>query len=536
MLGHGGQGTVARVVDTTTGAVRALKLMRVVGLGDTTLERMRREARLLAQVTHPGLVRCHEFFERYADGTAGLVMDLVEGRTLGDLSADPRMTPEHRWAALRGVADALAHLHARGLVHRDVKEDNVLVSDRFHDDPTAPGAVKLVDFGIAVEAGNPDGITQVGGFIGTLPYVAPEVLEPLPRVDPDTPRRDVFAFGVMAFQLLHGRHPTELPPRSAVWDFVQAYRAVARTGWRDDLHPLLRACLAVDPAARPADAGALSALLPRALGATTARTAPHMSTVPQTAEKPGGSTESAEPLPAGSTPAPPTPRPASAPRTPPVAQARSGGSGVGCVVAGVLAALASGVGLVGVGGLVLFAVRDRGPAPAPTRALPTPTSPPPTVAPPSQPAEVCDCARFHGAGITMPFASRRPGSCDLRVEASSYTVHPWAVELVAGGALTSRQGRAPQVCFGRTDCYDATGQPSTSGFAISEASLKKGGQAFWVRDASGVTVATGVLPWYNLPATQQTLCKGFLAPVRGGIVKQVSLAFAPQKRPRPASR
>jgi serine/threonine-protein kinase len=258
-LGGGGQGTVWRVLDPLDGGVeRALKLIATETLPPDAAERARREARTMAAAPHPAVVACYGLFEDVATGLVGLVLELVEGRPLHEAASDPRMTDDHRQALLLQLAEALAHIHAMEIVHRDLKPDNVLVTERFWETPRRPGTIKLVDFGIAVRLGNPRPLTMVGDIVGTAPYLAPEAL--LPGVKPSVGyARDVFAFGVLAYELFTGEHPTGLPFDAIPPDFVIAYARVASgpdpwppggvpAPWRE---PVAR-CLALHAAERPA--------------------------------------------------------------------------------------------------------------------------------------------------------------------------------------------------------------------------------------------------------------------------------------------
>ncbi len=572
-LGRGGQGTVLRVVDTASHEERAVKLLQLRGLGDRTLERIRREARLLSELDHPGLVRCHEFFERYSDGVAGLVMDLVVGRTLGAAASDPRMDEAHTWAALFGVAEALAHLHARGLLHRDVKEDNVLVTERFWSEPGAPGTVKLVDFGIAASVGNPEALTVEGGFIGTLPYLAPEILRPSPGVDLDTPRRDVFAFGVMACRLLHRRHPTRLGAGATLRDHLDAYRHMADCAWGASLHPVVRACVELDPSARLPDASAVLAAMrgpsiapwaPTSDGDRTEESAPTV-TVPADpvvaflmlpGAAAGAASPPREPLAAITQPIHGASRgvlPAQSPsfvtmragepedpaaRTPfgrsqgdPSGPMASSGAlpapptrRLRWVLLGLLVAEASaGIVLVIVGAALYATVRDRTPSRS-SPPLSDDAPPPPTRPVPDQGSlATCDCNAVRTDGYPIPFSPIRGGGCGDRAEASLYTIHPFAVSTTPGG------GGPYEVCFGSI-CLPATGSlDSTSPLRVSTAALRAGGTPFVVRDARGETVATGVLPRYDLPVLQRTLCNGFVANARGRTVRGISFFLVPRR-------
>lgn len=273
-LGEGGQGAVWKARDPLApDAPCALKLVPV-GLGRASdLERVRREARALAQLDHPSLVRSTGLFEDLKHGVLGISMELVQGTSLRQLSRDGRLSPEQKSAVLEHVACALDYLHRSGVVHRDVKLDNVLVRESFWDDPSRSDAVKVVDLGIAAVAGSNRDLTQEGTVVGTLPYLAPELLDPATfEGDQSSPRIDVFAFGVMAWLLLSGRHPSGLPASSTAVDYTRAYRARAVPGESfpdgsvdEPWQSVLSRCLAIDPSQRlPDGAAVLGAIAGRA--------------------------------------------------------------------------------------------------------------------------------------------------------------------------------------------------------------------------------------------------------------------------------
>ncbi|WP_437585364.1 protein kinase domain-containing protein [Sorangium sp. So ce1000] len=262
-LGRGGQGAVWKVHDPLDGSLRALKLFFLSGLEAAAAERARREARAVAGAIHPALIPCRALFEAPADGVVGLVFDFVQGQSLTD--AAMRMSLAQRGAVLAQIAAALAHVHGLGLLHRDLKPANVLVTDAFWGATDAPGGVRLIDFGIAAPVGNPRPLTATGAVIGTVAYMAPELLAPgrwLPLREGFT--RDVFAFGVLACELLCGSHPTGLSVDAPVEAFVDAYMA-AEQGHRpwppqapDALWAeVIRACLEIQPRRRPTHGAAL---------------------------------------------------------------------------------------------------------------------------------------------------------------------------------------------------------------------------------------------------------------------------------------
>ncbi len=259
-LGEGGQASVWKAIDPLDGGgVRALKIFQLSGGDEHNTERARREAKASAGAHHPGLLPCRVFFEDPAQNVAVLVFDYERGRSLADAMSDPRMTHEHRRCAVRQLADTLAYVHARSVVHRDIKPDNVLVTDAFWGSPVEPGTLKLVDFGIAAPAGNPKPLTREGGVVGTAPYLPPELLETSGLFPGGEDfQRDVFAFGVLAWEVLIGGHPTGLPLGASREAFAGAYLG-ARAGkraWPPAAPPspelsIVQECLALSATGRP---------------------------------------------------------------------------------------------------------------------------------------------------------------------------------------------------------------------------------------------------------------------------------------------
>ena len=267
--GEGGQGTVWRAEDPLhPGTPVALKLVPLDAAPGSVLERFRREARSLARLSHPSLPRCHALFEDLRHDVVGIALDFIEGSPLGVLLTSEGLTPEHRMWILRHLAGALAYIHQAGLVHRDVKPQNVMISERFTDHPEDPENVKLVDFGIAAEPHNPTPLTVTGSIIGTIDYLAPELLDRGFWKEPaDGPERDVFALGVLAFELLRGHHPSGVASEAPLGDFLVAYRAhEGDAAWPpglegDALEPFYRGCLALRSARRAPNGAAAAALL-----------------------------------------------------------------------------------------------------------------------------------------------------------------------------------------------------------------------------------------------------------------------------------
>jgi eukaryotic-like serine/threonine-protein kinase len=207
-IGRGGMGVVYQAEDTRLGRQVAVKVLTpAVGADATMRERLRREARAAAALSHPAIATVFSFEE--IDGRACLVTEFVRGDTLrseiarGPLSLDAVIETGVQ------VARGLAAAHAAGIVHRDLKPDNVVRNRQ--------GAVKILDFGIAHLDAPQDPhtprLTHAGTIVGTPGYMSPEQID---GSDVDQ-RSDVFALGVLLYELAAGRHPFDAPtPGSTV--------------------------------------------------------------------------------------------------------------------------------------------------------------------------------------------------------------------------------------------------------------------------------------------------------------------------------
>jgi eukaryotic-like serine/threonine-protein kinase len=205
-LGAGGMGEVHRAHDVRLGRDVAIKVLPdELSASPERLARFEREARIVASLNHPNIVVLHSIEE--ASGTRFLTMELVEGRSLESLIAPGGVPIVQALEIATALADALAAAHDKGVVHRDLKPANVML--------TPEGRVKVLDFGLAkllatgTEASRPHGasvtapLSRVGEVLGTVPYMAPEQLFG-EAVDA---RTDLFAFGILTYELLAGRRP-----------------------------------------------------------------------------------------------------------------------------------------------------------------------------------------------------------------------------------------------------------------------------------------------------------------------------------------
>jgi serine/threonine-protein kinase len=256
-VARGGMASVYEATDTRLDRTVAVKVMHP-GLGDDQefAERFVREARAAARLNHPHVVGVYDQGDDTSDGqdTVFLVMEYVPGHTLRDvIRKEAPMPPVKALALLEPVVSALAAAHRAGLVHRDVKPENVLIADEAHG-----GRVKVADFGLAKAVSADTQHTATGGIlIGTVSYLAPELV-----VDGRSDARaDVYATGVVLYELLTGTKPHEGESPIQV-----AYRHVhhdvplpstVRDGIPDYVDALVARATSRDRSQRPADASVL---------------------------------------------------------------------------------------------------------------------------------------------------------------------------------------------------------------------------------------------------------------------------------------
>lgn len=251
----GGMGEVWRARDTLAGQEVAVKVMRAELAGDARLlQRLRFEARNSSRLHHPNLVAVLDHGEQHGSGY--LVMELVDGEPLSDVvrRAGGTLDAGTLLPILLQVARGLQAVHAAGVVHRDLKPGNVLV--------TATGTAKLTDFGISL-AGDQAPMTAAGRVMGTAQYLAPEQV----TGQPARPAGDLYALGVVAYEALAGRRPfsgaTDVDVAVAhVHDPVPELPATVP----GPVRAVVTRLLAKEPAQRPADAGELARTLAEVIG------------------------------------------------------------------------------------------------------------------------------------------------------------------------------------------------------------------------------------------------------------------------------
>jgi serine/threonine protein kinase, bacterial len=242
-IGEGSTGRVWQGIRRADGTAVAVKILRPEYLPDPTMvARFRREGMAVRELDHPHLVPVDDLIVE--DGTVAVVMALVNGDDLRRVMQRGRLDARRSVALLAQVAGALAYVHAAGVLHRDVKPENILVTRR----AGRPWAL-LSDFGLARVAGGRQ-LTRSTQLLGTPAYLAPELLAGRPY----GPAVDVYALGVTAYELLTGRRPFDGEHPLAVMRAHLDDEAPRPTGMPRDLWHLVRSCLAKRPEDRPAAA------------------------------------------------------------------------------------------------------------------------------------------------------------------------------------------------------------------------------------------------------------------------------------------
>lgn len=266
LLGQGGMGEVYRALDTKLDREVALKVLPAEMAHDSSrLERFEREAKAVAALKHPNIVTIYSVEE--VDGIHFLTMELVEGRLLSSLLPKDGFPLGRIFEIAIPLADAVSSAHARGITHRDLKPDNVMV--------TTAGHVKVLDFGLAKLVSEPDGpaldgktvqlprrsaavnLTEDGALLGTVPYMSPEHVAGS-GVDH---RSDLFSLGIILYEMLTGERPFKGNNSSAVMSSILRRTPDPISNSRRDMpkniEHAIGLCLEKDPAQRMQSATSL---------------------------------------------------------------------------------------------------------------------------------------------------------------------------------------------------------------------------------------------------------------------------------------
>ena len=254
-LGTGGMGAVYKAHDPTLQRTVAIKVLAKQDADASA--RLLQEARAASALNHPHICSVYEVGEH--EGQAFIVMEHVEGKALSQLIPSDGLPPESVIRYATQIADALAHAHERGIVHRDLKSQNVVI--------TPEGRAKVLDFGLAARMPQADAeaVTQTqealphaGMLVGTLAYMAPEVL----RGEQATARSDIWALGVLLYEMASGRLPFGGPTVTAIVSAVatDSPASLPAKAWAG-LRTIAQRCLAKEPGQRYGHASAVQAAL-----------------------------------------------------------------------------------------------------------------------------------------------------------------------------------------------------------------------------------------------------------------------------------
>lgn len=241
-IGRGGMGVVTLAIQQSLDREVAIKQVAIgVNADPSILERLEREARIMAKLRHPNIVTIHSF-ERTSEQSATIVMEYVSGGNLREqIDQHPHGAPlDQALVWLKEIAAALSAAHAAGIAHRDIKPENVLIAE--------DGQARVTDFGLALPMEQPTTrLTHTGSTVGTLDYIAPEVFE---SAQCDA-RSDLYSLGVIGYELLTGKTPRG--------SFAAPHEV--RDGIPKTVSQVIMDALRPDPSLRPQTAEAFAAKL-----------------------------------------------------------------------------------------------------------------------------------------------------------------------------------------------------------------------------------------------------------------------------------
>ena len=251
LIGRGGMGCVYRAEHTRIERTAAIKVLEP-RLGDEAnyVSRFLREARVVSTLRHPNIVEVFDVIETEAPRRVAFVMELLDGSTLADVLARRALDLDETVSAGLQLCRALAAVHARGVVHRDLKPDNVMIIGPLAGAEDGPASLKLLDFGIA-KAPNPNPLhTATGIMMGTPSYMAPEQF----AAEPPTPATDVYGLAELVYEMLTQRPAfpeTGLPMMRRKVSGAAGLELPGTIPNGARLLPLLQRCLQAEPGSRP---------------------------------------------------------------------------------------------------------------------------------------------------------------------------------------------------------------------------------------------------------------------------------------------
>ena len=251
MLGKGGMGEVYRATDLTLAQSVALKFLpEEAARNERWLERFHSEVRIARQISHPNICRVYDIGE--FEGTPFISMEYVDGDDLGALLGSiGRLPSDKALETARKLCAGLAAAHDKGVIHRDLKPQNIMISRR--------GEIVIMDFGLAAVA---DSLGGAEARNGTPAYMAPEQL----RGSEVTAKSDIYALGLVLYELFTGKKPYEAKSIPELIQLQEAQSSITMTSMAADIDPavekIIKRCLHPDPAMRPSSPLAIAAALP----------------------------------------------------------------------------------------------------------------------------------------------------------------------------------------------------------------------------------------------------------------------------------
>jgi hypothetical protein len=289
LIGRGGFAEVFEVVDTDLQRRLAVKVLRSdLPWSAATITRFKHEARAIARLNHPNTVPIH--FVGEGEGLVYYAMAYLEGRTVAELlRAEGPLPPDHALRIVEPILDALQHAHDHGLVHRDVKPENILLES---------GTVRplLVDFGIVKYLDGPAHLTEAGFIVGTPLYMSPEQALGSKSVDA---RADIYGMGAVLYQLLTGAPPFEGTDSQEIVGRHLREPVPSASLSREDVPPWLSSivfrCMAKHPDDRYPTARAVSEAIRAVRAGATARAVDLVALLPRADESPTESMPAAKP-------------------------------------------------------------------------------------------------------------------------------------------------------------------------------------------------------------------------------------------------